>query len=92
MTIGALLEEDRRNVSCECDLLHRRFRVFGPARPQREQRCRSANNCDNNDETYFFHFFINHFLLKIRPAQRSARKRAVDPAQPPAKARGAAQC
>ena len=54
MALGAILEENRRNVFRECDVLRRRLRVFCPARRQREERGRRAENCDNNNDACFF--------------------------------------
>ena len=61
MTLSAVLEEDRRNVFRECDILRQQFRVIGPARGQRKERDRRAENNDDNDNTRFFH--MNPFRI-----------------------------
>jgi hypothetical protein len=65
MALGAILEENRRNVFRECDVLRRRLRVFCPARGQREERSRSAENCDNNNDACFFHFYSTALCFEI---------------------------
>src|SRR5262245_32533525 len=73
MALGAILEENRRNVFRECDVLRRRLRVFCPARVQREEPNRRAENCDNNNDACFFHFYSTALCFENQSGTATAR-------------------
>src|SRR5688572_2925916 len=76
MALGALLEEDRRDVLRECDAFRRPLRVFCAARGQREERRRRAENCENKDDACVFHFFSTALCFEIVSAAEDSETAA----------------